>query len=342
MNETTAIWAGIIFCISQSAMFSGLNLAVFGIGRLRLEVETTSGDRNAMKVLRLREDSNLTLTTILWGNVGINVLLTLLSGSVLAGVGAFFFSTVVITCIGEILPQAYFSRNALKMASLLSPVLRFYRFILYPVVKPTAMALDLWLGPEGLQYFEEKHLRELIRRHIGVEGSEIDKIEGMGAMNFLAMDDLLVSEEGEPINPNSILELPVKEGRVVFPPFEAEADDPFLRRIEASGERWVIVVDGDGEPVLVIDTDQFVRTAVFRPSQFSPYRHCHRPILITDPRIHLGNVISRWKVKREGPEDDVIDNDIILIWGPRKRIITGADILGRLLRGITKRTEAFV
>lgn len=342
MSETAAIWAGIIFCISQSAMFSGLNLAVFGIGRLRLEVETASGDRNAKKVLRLREDSNLTLTTILWGNVGINVLLTLLSGSVLAGVGAFFFSTVVITCIGEILPQAYFSRNALKMASLLSPVLRFYRLILYPAVKPTAMALDLWLGPEGLQYFEEKDLRELIRRHIGVEGSEIDKIEGMGAINFLAMDDLLVSEEGEPINPNSILKLPVEEGRVVFPPFEAEADDPFLRRIEASGEKWVIVVDGDGDPVLVIDTDQFVRTAVFRPSQFSPYRHCHRPILITDVRIHLGKAISRWRVRTEGPEDDVIDNDIILIWGPRKRIITGADILGRLLRGIANRTEAFV
>ena len=40
------------------------------------------------------------------------------------------------------------------------------------------------------------------------------------------------------------------------------------------------------------------------------------------------------KVSAEHPEDDVIDNDIILVWGAQKRIITGADLLGRLLRGI--------
>jgi metal transporter CNNM len=41
------------------------------------------------------------------------------------------------------------------------------------------------------------------------------------------------------------------------------------------------------------------------------------------------------KVKANHPEDDVIDNDLILIWGEQKRIITGSDILGRLLRGIS-------
>jgi hypothetical protein len=30
-----------------------------------------------------------------------------------------------------------------------------------------------------------------------------------------------------------------------------------------------------------------------------------------------------------------IDNDLILVWGQQKRIITGSDILGRLLRGIS-------
>ena len=48
----------------------------------------------------------------------------------------------------------------------------------------------------------------------------------------------------------------------------------------------------------------------------------------------LGGVIGRMKVKPEHPEDDVIDNDLILVWGKQKRIITGADLLGRLLRGI--------
>ena len=115
----TFIWIGIIFCISQSAMFSGLNLAFFTVSRLRLEIEAAAGNRKAQKVLDIRQDSNFVLTTVLWGNVSVNVLLALLSDSVMTGVGAFFFSTIVITFFGEITPQAYFSRHALKMASLL-------------------------------------------------------------------------------------------------------------------------------------------------------------------------------------------------------------------------------
>ena len=152
--ENYYTWIGIALCISQSAMFSGLNLAFFSLTRLRLEIEAeASPSGGAKNVLIMRRDSNFLLTTILWGNVGINVLLTLLSESVMAGAISFVFSTVLITLFGEIVPQAYFSRNALKMASLLAPVLRFYQFLLYPVAKPTALILDSWLGKETVQFF---------------------------------------------------------------------------------------------------------------------------------------------------------------------------------------------
>ena len=117
-------------------MFSGLNLAFFSVSRLRLEVEAAKNNRHASRVLALREDSNFLLTTILWGNVAVNVLLALLSGSVLTGGMAFLFSTVLITFVGEIMPQAYFSRHALSTASLLSPLLRFYEIVLW---LPTTM-----------------------------------------------------------------------------------------------------------------------------------------------------------------------------------------------------------
>ena len=60
-----------------------------------------------------------------------------------------------------------------------------------------------------------------------------------------------------------------------------------------------------------------------------PEFYWHRPIIVTDMRTPLGDVIGRMKVKPERPEDDVIDNDLILVWGEQKRIITGADLLGR-------------
>ena len=66
----------------------------------------------------------------------------------------------------------------------------------------------------------------------------------------------------------------------------------------------------------------------------NPELYWHRPIIVTDMRTPLGSVIGHLKVNQEHPEDDVIDNDLILVWGDEKRIITGADLLGRLLRGI--------
>ena len=333
MNSVT--WVGIVFCISQSAMFSGMNLALFSISRLRLEVEADLGNRDASKILNLRKDSNFLLTTVLWGNVGINVLLTLLSNSVLAGVYAFLFSTVIITIVGEIMPQAYFSRHALRMAALLTPVLKFYRILLFPAAKPTAKLLDVWLGAEGIQYFREHSLREVIKKHIEADTSDVDRLEGIGALNFLAIDDLLVVDEGVHIDPDSLVTLEFQDGLPVFPPYERAISDPFLRQVESSRKKWVILVDSAGEPHFVMDSDAFLRDAFFESSAVNPVGYCHRPIIVRDSSQALGNVLSQLKECQHCHPDDIIERDVVLIWGEQeKRVITGADILGRLLRGI--------
>ena len=144
------IWTGIALCLMHSGIFSGLNLALMGLPRLRLEAEARSGNQAALQVLALRRDANRLLTPVLWGKVGVNVMLTMLSESVLAGVAAFTFSTFGITLLGEIVPQAYFSRNALTTGARLTPLVRFYQILLYPIAKPTALMLDHWLGPEAV------------------------------------------------------------------------------------------------------------------------------------------------------------------------------------------------
>lgn len=132
-------WAGIGICIIHSAIFSGLNLALFGLTRLRLEVEADSGNRHAGNILNLRKDSHFLLKTILWGNIAFNTLLAIRSNSVMTGLAAFLFSTFFITFLGEIIPQAYFSKNALRMGSFLTPVIKFYQILLYPLAKPTGL-----------------------------------------------------------------------------------------------------------------------------------------------------------------------------------------------------------
>ena len=327
------IWLGIIACIALSAVFAGLNLAIFSLSQLRLQIEADSGNNDAARVLGLRRNSNQVLATVIWGNVGTNVLLTILSDSVLTGFGAFLFSAVVITFLCEIAPQAYFSRNALRMTTRFLPFLIFWRAALFFVAKPTAMLLDWWLGVERIAYLHERHVRSLVAR-AAASGGDIDKLEAIGVQNFLDLDDLPVTEEGESIHPQSILSLTLADGRCILPAFSPSPDDPFLQRVNASGKKWVIVTDPNDEPAFVLDSDHFLRDALFKQLDKNQVAYWHRPIIVRDMKVRLGEVIGRLKVVQERPDDDVIDHDLILVWGAQRRIITGSDLLGRLLRGI--------
>jgi metal transporter CNNM len=329
------IWIAIALCVIQSAVFSGLNLAIFSVSKLRLEVEALSGNPDAIGVLDLRKDSNFTLSTIVWGNVVTNVLLTLLSDSVLTGIGAFVFSTFAITVFGDIVPQAYFSRNALRMAGMLRPMLGIYKALLFLVAKPTAMLLDWWLGPEGITLLRERDFRALLTRHSGREGADMGQLEAIGARNFLDLDDIPVLEEGELIDPLSIVTLPNANQRPALPIFKRSPVDPFLRQLDASRKKWVIIVDESGHPGWVLDADHFLRDALFAESALDLEMYWHRPVIVSDMKARLGDVMGRMKFRPNHPEDDVIDNDLILVWGQQKRIITGSDLLGRLLRGIS-------
>jgi len=327
--DTAFVWIGIFFCLSQSAMFSGLNLASFSVSRLQLEVEASQNNEDAIKVLSLRRDSNFLLTTILWGNVGVNTLLALLSGSVLGGVAAFLFSTVFITVFAEIIPQSYLARNALRAGALLSPALKFYQLVLYPVAKPTARFLDWWLGPEGVHYLREEKLKQYIAKSMGAVGSDIGGFEGRGAVNFLALDSRRVADEGEVVDPRSIVDLPVVDGRLAVPQRARSPDDGFFRRVQASGRKWVILTDPDGKPHLLLNADRFLRE-VSSEKDADPRHYCVQPIITDDPQATLEQTLMNAELTEKHPSK----KGLILFWGREKRIIAHADILRRLFEGV--------
>ncbi len=332
------IWIGIVICISQSATMSGLNIALFSLSRLRLEVAAENGDNFAQRVLELRHDSNYTLATILWGNVSINVLLTLLVDSVLIGGASFLFSTFVITIVGEIFPQAYFTRHALKIGARLAPVLKIYKILFFPLSKPTGMILDRLIGEEAIPWFREKELRNVLKHHALESATELSSVETTGAVNFLDLDDILISNEGEVIDPQSILELPFDHGKPIFPEFRPNAEDEFLSRIAASGRKWVVLIDTlTKQPKMVLNAHIFLRNALFKKNTFQPIDVCHHPLIFSDPKSRLGNALNKLTVEKEKPGDDVIDKDLVLYWThEERRIITGSDILGYLMRRIAK------
>jgi len=327
-------WIGIVVCLMHSALFSGLNLGMFGVSRLRLEIQDATGDEAASRVLALRRNPHRLLATILWGNVAVNCLLTILLDSVMAGLGAWIVSTVGITIFGEIAPQAYFSRHSLRVGAALAPFLRFYGIVLAPVAWPSARLLDAWLGVEGAEYFRERDVRELIRRHMRADDAEINRVEGTGAINFLAIDDLTIAQEGEPIDPRSVIRMAANSVATMIEAMATPLDDAFVDQVQASGKKWVVLVDDGDEPGLVLNADGFLRD-VLRGRRDRAVTHCHRPVVVDDPKTPLGDAIRRLRVQADHVEDDVIDEDLILLWTDEsRRVITGADLLGRLLRGI--------
>jgi metal transporter CNNM len=59
-----------------------------------------------------------------------------------------------------------------------------------------------------------------------------------------------VVDEGELIDPRSVITLPTENERPLLPKFERSPNDPFLRQLNASGKKWIIILDTSGSPHL--------------------------------------------------------------------------------------------
>lgn len=340
MVDDYLIWVGIVACLSQSAMFSGSNLAFFSLSRMRLEAEVEKGDKAARKVLNLRKDANLLLCTILWGNVSVNVLLTMLSDSVLAGVWAFAFSTMGITFFGEIMPQAYFSRHALRVGAMLTPLIRLYQWLLYPLAKPCAFILDGWIGPEGPSFYRERDIEIILEKHIREQDSEISANEGRGALNFLDLDDRYISSEGNVIDPSTVYAFPLNLDLPVLPELGTPEGEAFIESLKSHPGLWAVIVGRKGVPHLVLKTSDYLGELYARGEEVDVYAYCHRPVVVADDEIRLDAVLGEFVVEASDVDDHVVDRDVVLYWtAEQKRIITGADIFGRLLKGIARRED---
>ncbi len=321
------IWIGITICISQSAMFSGLNLAFFSISKLRLELEISKNNPLAYPVAKLRKDSNFLLATILWGNVGVNVLLTLLTGSVLTGVAAFLFSTLLITIIGEIIPQAYLSRNAMKAASVLAPAIRFYQVVLFPVAKPTAMVLDSWLGKEAIQYILEEDIKALIKFQMDKEKeTNISKVESKGIINFLQLDEFAIKNLGSSIEDTSIMQTNAINGEVQFPKLNTDEFEPFLQKINNSSRKWIIITDNNNQPLYVLNSLALAKDLAKDNQAINLLDYCHKPLVYKSTAHTFLNMLETLHKKV---------SKVVLVWKEDEhRIITSRDVLHLILKGI--------
>ncbi len=180
----------------------------------------------------------------------------------------------------------------------------------------------------------EKELKELIRHELSSGKTDVTKIEGRGALNFLNIDDVPVIGEGVPIHQSSIIPIECENDSVKFPEFIKDINDPFIKLIQSSDKSWIIFTDNSNEPKLVMDADKFLRHALLSPETTDPAQFSHKPVVFHDAKTTIGEAMSMLKFDRNLKHDDILKHDVILVWTQEKIIVTGNDFLGALLRGI--------
>ena len=133
--------AALAVLVTFSAYFSATETAYTSLNRIRMRSRAEGGDRRAALALRLSEDYDRFLSTILIGNNIVNisastigtVLFTKHVGTAYGPLVSTIVLTVVILIFGEISPKSLAKEHAESFAMFSAPFLRVFLLVLRPV-----------------------------------------------------------------------------------------------------------------------------------------------------------------------------------------------------------------
>ncbi len=140
MNHDSISMLIIVGCIIMSAYFSATETAFSSLNRIRIKNMAEKGNKKAGLVLRLSENYDSLLSTILIGNNIVNIasasLATVLFVKLLGDEAGPSVSTIVTTVVvlvfGEISPKSIAKESPERFAMFSAPVIRLFQILLTP------------------------------------------------------------------------------------------------------------------------------------------------------------------------------------------------------------------
>jgi putative hemolysin len=238
--------AALVVLIAASAFFSGSEAALISLSRLRARGMRERGIRGSEAVLRLLEDRNRFLTSILIGNTVVllaaDSLATILF--VRAGVpNAAIWSTVIMTILlltfGEIIPKTIAVANNERWAVRLAPVLERVAWMMTPVNNAFLFVTNLIVRFFGVQppakgpFVTEDDIRNIV--NVGAEQKVLEEQEREMIHSIIQFGDTIVREVMTP-RPDMIavdvnasarraLDLVIADGYSKLPVYEESIDN---------------------------------------------------------------------------------------------------------------------
>lgn len=202
----TPLLITMIILVICSAFFSSAETAFSSLNKVKLKSMELSGkEKKIEKTLKLAENYDMVLSTILIGNNIVNIASTSIAtlfftgllgdNSDLGATVSTIVMTIVVLIFGEITPKTIAKEKAEKYALLISPIVKWFVIVFYPLnllFRGWKLILNKLFGFGNADTVTEEELKTYVDE--AHTGGEIDENESELIRSSIEFDDLYVSD----------------------------------------------------------------------------------------------------------------------------------------------------
>ncbi|UOA31593.1 hypothetical protein DSM110093_01363 [Sulfitobacter sp. DSM 110093] len=244
----TAFWIStgiILFLLVLSGFFSGSETALTAASRGKLRAQADKGSSGAIRALKITEDNERLIGSVLLGNNLVNILAASLATALftrLFGESGVALATLVMTLLvlvfSEVLPKTYAITNAETAAALVSRPISLVVFLFSPVVTAVRFFVRGVLRLFGVQIDPDSNILAVREEIAGalqlghsegvVEKEDRDRILGALDLRERAVEEVMLHRSGIEMidaasDPTDIMEKCLQSNHTRLPVFR---DDP--------------------------------------------------------------------------------------------------------------------
>lgn len=246
----SAFWissGAIVVLLVLSAFFSGSETALTAASRGKLRAQADKGSRGARAALKITEDNERLIGSVLLGNNLVNILAASLATAMFTrifGQNGVVMATLVMTFLvlifAEVLPKTYAIINSEKAAAWVAPVIGVVVTVFAPVVGAVRMLVRALLRLFGVQIEADSQMlavREEIAGAIQlghsegvVEKEDRDRILGALDLSDRAVEEIMLHRSDIEMidandDPEAILKQCLQSPHTRLPVFRNEAEN---------------------------------------------------------------------------------------------------------------------
>lgn len=168
------LYVAIVLLVLLSAFFSGTEIAMAKVNKLRLQKAAIENDSKAKLALHISENFNQMTSTLLIGNNLVNIasssIGTIVCIDLFGEVNGPTLSTIIMTLLlltfGEILPKTICTTYNYKISRFVARPLQFFKYLFFPISYPftklVALLEKIWTPKEKEPTVTDEELIEMV------------------------------------------------------------------------------------------------------------------------------------------------------------------------------------